>query len=289
MLDSRQVDELVASVIPVHDVDLPDSSRDRTARDLFLAITGEPAIRLERPAGTARVPRSRKGGRTFSVAALVVAVVAVLATTLSLALGTTRPAGASVLVQSVHGVPLQADLPAAAVANGVVDWAKVPALVVTVVHGKVIGYVKKADLRHPKRLTGVLNGPVPPCGSDGLSVYDAGGRLTGHIFAGVGFTPLGVAPRCPLLGPSSTPPSTREVGTGQPGGSMTPSGGTVPDVRRQPIDQARQRLADAGFAVHVDLVANSKARSGTVVSERPLPIPGLMLPKGSEVVIAVAS
>ena len=287
--DSRQVDELVASVIPLHDVDLPDSSRDRAARDLFLAITGEPAARLEQPAGTARGPRYRRGGRSFSIAALAVAVAAVAATTLSLALGTTRPAGASVLVQSVHGVPLQADLPAAAVANGVVDWAKVPALVGTVVHGKVIGYVRKADLRQAKHLAGVLSGPVPPCGSDGLSVYSAAHRLTGHIFADAGYTPVNAAPRCSLLGKS--PPPTSGSSATSPTWTGTPTkavGVLLPDVRSQPVAQAQRQLTRAGFVVKVMTAASPGSAPGTVVSQTPAPLPGARLSKGSEVVLTVA-
>ncbi len=273
------MNQRLAALAPLDDARMPDSPHDEAATALFLAITSE-SHRFNGKLGTPifDVP-SRSPRRVVSLVAAAVIVAAVLAGTLLVTLGTSPSASASVTLQSLRGVPLQADVPKDTISShGSIIWSKVPALVIAVSRGAVVGYVKKSDLRPSQGLTGPLQEPVPGCGTDGLNVYNADRLLIGHIYPGTGYIPLRVEPKCP---PEGTAPP------GGPASDSHSSAVVVPDIRGQTLSQAEQTLLGAGLLTKVVNVTTPGAAAGTVLSEAP--VPGATMARGSEVTISVGS
>lgn len=288
-LRGSHLTELVRAADPLPDAALVASPDDPEARTAMQAIIDTSDQHNGKHETFSLEKRSRVVRWPLSFAAAGVAVALTVVTLLS-TMGTTEAMGA-VLLQSVDGVPVEANLPASVVHNGRIDWSKVPEFVSAQSHGVAVGYVRKSDLRHPLRLGGPMQGPIPSCDTEGVKVYDGGNTVVGHIYPDAGYTPLGVRPRCPAPLPPSTapPPGVSLNGPGGAGGAAVVPGVLVPDVRNEPVDRATRELQAVGFLVKVVLVATSGRPPGTVVSEAPEPGHGARLTRGSEVVLSVAS
>ncbi len=285
---AHDVHRLVALANPIADDALLDSPRDPAARRLLRSIVASEPIRRNGTSPALPARRSWPGRRPFLLASLAAGSAAVLAAVLMLASGTGTPADATVLLQATNGLPVSAELPADAVHHGVLDWSKVPNFVVTLSMGSPVGFVKKSDLRHSLHVA-TSPSPVAACGRGGVAVYGPDHRLIGHIYAVAGYRPLGIAPSCPPVAESVTPPPGVSLTGPEPPGAVIRPGVAVPDVRGLAVDRAVRRLLAAGFEVRVVGAPGAHAMAGTVVSESPVPMPDSRLARGSEVSISVAT
>jgi hypothetical protein len=144
--------------------------------------------------------------------------------------------------------------------NGSIDWRKVPDFLSVSAGGKVVGYAPRADvLPHDvsNRPESSLTMVVPVYGSNLRS-------LVGHLYPGIGFVLLGVAPSSESCVPAWFSENGVTHSLPCPSQSIR-----LPDIVGMRTPSAAAMLSGLGVSVDVVNVASTSVAHGLIVSMFP--------------------